>query len=170
MSKSEDALVQASYKQHQEPASRSPGAHQSCRKSRIVSWIDACTWLGKWYLGCLIASHSRSSVCCAPTHPCFFWASHLSQCVCLIGVCSRDAPWPVFHQPSNDFFSLFISRACHRHALRARLDAALVAGRKGSAKRARAYKKNAPIRCSGGGKGHSFIIRYHLAHEFGLLL
>lgn len=154
--------------------SRSLGAHQSCRKSRIVSWIDACIrgW-GNGTLGCRITSHTRSSVCCVvPTLPLFFLG--VTLCVFDRGSAySLMRPGQSFRHPQTPFFYLFISLARHRHALRARLDAAaLVAGRQKGRKKpkARARIQNAPIRCSGGGKEiiHSLSVinlRMNSAHE-----
>ena len=166
MSKSEDAL-RASYKHI--PFSRCISVVP--KKPYYLVDRCVCTWLGKWYLDCRIASHSRSSVLLCSTDatvPLFFWAS---QCVCLIGgrriVLMR--PGQLFLPPPNDFFALFISKARHRHALRARLDAAaLVAGRQKGRKKpkARAHTKTHPSGVPVAEKIIHSLSVINFAHEF----
>ena len=82
---------------------------------------------------------------------------------------SSDAPRPVVPTTPKRLFTLFISKARHRHALRARLDAAaLVAGRQKGRKKpkARAHTKTHPSGVPVAEKIIHSLSVINFAHEF----
>jgi hypothetical protein len=148
-------------------ASRSTGTHQSCRKSRMSRGSMRVYVAGN---GTLPVDLNRSSICTVrsfllvPTLPLFFLGVTSQSTVCakmyLIGVCSTmqhsctDAP----RHPQTTFLSFHIwstPSPCVAREIRC-------AGGRRKEAQARAHT-NAPIRCSGGGNFHSFIIRYLFA-------